>query len=40
MAKKLGITEQQIKDSYTMDELVERFLFDTYETYIFDEMNK
>jgi hypothetical protein len=34
MAKKLGQSEQFIRDNYTMAELSERTLFEVYEEYV------
>lgn len=34
MAKKLGKTEKQIQEAYTLDELIERNMFEQYDDYI------
>lgn len=38
MAKKLGQTEQQIKEQYTVQEIAERNLFEIYENYVDREL--
>jgi hypothetical protein len=40
MAKKLGQSEEQIKEQYTFAEIVERNLFDIYENYVERELMK
>lgn len=40
MAKKLGQSEQQIKEQYTFSEIVERNLMDIYENYVERELMK
>jgi hypothetical protein len=40
MAKELGQSEQAIKDQYTFDEIMERNLFEVYDSYIEREMMK
>jgi hypothetical protein len=40
MAKKLGQSEEQIKEQYTFAEIVERNLFDIYENYVERELTK
>ena len=38
MAKKLGQTEQTIKEQYTIQDVAERSLFEVYENYIDREL--
>ena len=38
LAKKLGQTEQTIRDNYTRPEIKERFLFDIHDNYIDREL--
>jgi hypothetical protein len=38
LEKKLGQTEQTIRDNYTRAEIKERFLFDTHDSYIDREL--
>jgi hypothetical protein len=38
MAKKLGKSEQQIKELYTLDELLERSMFEQHDNYIDQEL--
>jgi hypothetical protein len=40
MAKKLGQTEETIKNNYTLAEIAERNLFDRYADYIERELLK
>lgn len=40
MAKTLGVSEQQIKDEYSLDEIIERNLFEVYQDYIDRELMK
>ena len=40
LAKKLGQTEQMIKESYTLTEIAERNLFDAYDNYVEREITK
>jgi len=40
MAKKLGQSEQQIREQYTFEELAERSLFDVYDNYVEREAGK
>lgn len=40
LAKQIGQSEQFIKDNYSIAEVFERSLFDSYDTYIYNEMNK
>jgi hypothetical protein len=40
MAKKLGQSEEQIKEQYTFAEIIERNLMDIYDSYIERELMK
>jgi hypothetical protein len=40
LAKKLGQTEEEIKNQYTYTEILERKMFDVYDNYIDRELMK